>query len=73
MWLKAVIESPELIAAGEAVRQKGQVSCWLRKLIERRGYKWATVELAAQNARLIWVLLFRGKHYRVHPAAMEAA
>lgn len=49
------------------------MSCWLRALIERRGYKRATVALAAKNARLIWVLLTRGEEYRVQPAGMKAA
>jgi transposase len=48
--------------------KQDRVSCWLRALIERRGYKRATVALAAKNARLIWVLLTRGETYRVQPA-----
>ena len=53
--------------------KQDRVSCWLRDLIARRGYKRATAALAAKNARLIWVLLTRGEDYRVHPAAMKAA
>ena len=53
--------------------KQDRVSCWLRELIERRGYKRATVALAAKNARLIWVLLTRGEDHRVQPAAMKAA
>lgn len=53
--------------------KQDRVSCWLRELIERRGYKRAAVALAAKNARLMWVLLTRGEAYRVQPAAMKAA
>jgi transposase len=41
-----------------------KVSCWLRALIARRGYKRAIVALAARNARLIWTLLVKGEDYR---------
>ncbi len=32
-------------------------SLWVKDLVERRGFKRATVALAAKNARLIWALL----------------
>lgn len=40
------------------------VSDWLRRLIERRGYKRAIVALAARNARLIWTLMVKQEDYR---------
>jgi len=43
-------------------------SCWLRNLIERRGYLRAVVALAARNARLIWTLLVKQDTYRVMSA-----
>ena len=39
---------------------------WVKDLIERRGFKRATVALAAKNARLIWALLHSGKDYQVN-------
>ncbi len=41
-----------------------RVSCWLRALIERRGYLRAVVALAARNARLIWTLMVKEENYR---------
>ena len=38
-------------------------SAWVRSLIERRGYKRATVALAAKNARTIWAMLAKGQTY----------
>lgn len=45
-----------------------KVSCWLRDLIARRGYKRAIVALAARNARLIWTLLVKQEDYIPMPA-----
>ncbi len=52
-----------------ALRDKqDRTSCWLRQLVERRGYKRAAVALAAKNARIVWAMLVRGEAYRVTPA-----
>lgn len=48
--------------------KQDRVSCWLRKLIERRGYLRAVVALAARNARLIWTLMMKREDYRAMPA-----
>lgn len=34
-----------------------RTSIWVKDLVERRGFKRATVSLATKNARLIWALL----------------
>ncbi len=44
--------------------KQDHVSCWLRDLIERRGYLPAVVALAARNARLIWTLMVKREDYR---------
>ena len=41
-----------------------RTSLWVKDLVERRGFKRATVALAAKNARLIWALLQSGKEYQ---------
>lgn len=43
--------------------KQDRVSCWLRELVDRRGYKQAAVALAAKNARVIWALLVKGTVY----------
>jgi len=43
-----------------------RTSLWVKDLIERRGFKRATVALAAKNARLIWALLHSEKEYQVN-------
>ena len=45
-----------------------RVSCWVRQLIERRGYLRAVVALAARNARLIWTLMMKQEDYKAMPA-----
>ena len=47
--------------------KKDRVSCWVRDLIERRGYLRAVVALAARNARLIWTLMVKQEAYRAMP------
>jgi len=42
-----------------------RTSMWVKDLVERRGFKRATVALAAKNARLIWALLHSEKEYQV--------
>ncbi|GAA6173362.1 IS110 family transposase [Colwellia sp. KU-HH00111] len=42
-----------------------RTSLWVKDLVERRGFKRATVALAAKNARLIWALLHSDKEYQV--------
>ena len=37
----------------------------VQDLIERRGFKRATVALAAKNARLIWALLRSENEYQI--------
>ena len=49
--------------------KQDHVSCWLRALIERRGYLRAVVALASRNARSIWTLLQKGEDFRVMPMA----
>ena len=44
--------------------KQDRVSCWVRSLIERRGYLRAVVALAARNARLIWTLMVKQEDYR---------
>ncbi len=44
--------------------KQDHVSCWVRDLIERRGYLRAVVALAARNARLIWTLMIKQEDYR---------
>ena len=48
--------------------KQDKVSCWIRELVARRGYKRAIVAVAARNARLIWTLLVKQESYRVLPA-----
>ena len=45
-----------------------RLSAWSRALIERRGYKRATVALAAKNARIVWALMVRGTTYQLKNA-----
>lgn len=47
--------------------KQDKVSCWVRELIERRGYNRAIVALAARNARLIWTLMMKREDYRSIP------
>jgi transposase len=42
-----------------------RTSLWVKDLVQRRGFKRATVALAAKNARLIWALLHSEKEYQV--------
>ena len=42
-----------------------RTSLWVKDLVERRGFKRATVALAAKNARFIWALLHSEKKYQV--------
>ncbi len=42
-----------------------KTSLWVKDLVERRGFKRATVALAAKNARLIWALLHSNNEYQV--------
>ena len=44
-----------------------RVSCWVRELVERRGYLRAVVALAARNARIIWTLLMKKENYKAMP------
>jgi transposase len=44
--------------------KQDHVSCWIRGVIERRGYLRAVVALAARNARLIWTLMVKREDYR---------
>ena len=48
---------------GKIGDKKDRLSCWLRKLIERRGYNKATVALANKNARILWALATHGTTY----------
>ncbi len=47
--------------------KQDRVSCWVRELIDRRGYLRAVVALAARNARLIWILMMKKENYRAMP------
>jgi transposase len=49
--------------------KQDRVSCWVRKLIARRGYLRAVVALAARNARLIWTLMVKQESYRAMPVS----
>ena len=44
--------------------KQDHVSCWVRGVLERRGYLRAVVALAARNARLIWTLMMKREDYR---------
>ena len=40
-----------------------RLSCWLRKLIQRRGFNKAAVALANKNARILWAMATYGTTY----------
>lgn len=46
--------------------KQDRLSRWIRELIARRGYKRATVALAAKNARILWALMAHGESYQVN-------
>lgn len=41
------------------------LSCWVRRLQERRGYWKAVIAIAAKNARLIWAVLHYGDAFKL--------
>jgi len=43
--------------------KKDKLSCWLRKLVQRRGFNVASVALANKNARILWALATYGTTY----------
>lgn len=43
--------------------QTDRLSCWLRELIQRRGFNKAAVALANKNARVLWALATHGTTY----------
>lgn len=45
--------------------KQDRLSRWIRELIARRGYKRATVALAAKNARILWALMAHGESYQL--------
>ena len=53
--------------------KQDRMSCWLRELIARRGYKRAAVALAAKNARIVWAMLTHAQDYRLSPASQPVA
>lgn len=40
-----------------------KLSCWLRSLVQRRGFNVAAVALANKNARILWALATYGRTY----------
>jgi transposase len=67
-----LIHGARSVLAALKDNKQDRISCWLRQLIERRGYKRAAVALAAKNARMIWAMLVRGEAYRVSPVGSSA-
>lgn len=43
--------------------KRDKLSCWLRSLIEQRGFNIAAVALANKNARILWSLSTHGTVY----------
>ncbi len=43
--------------------QTDRLSCWLRELIQRRGFNKAAVALANKNARILWAMATHGTTY----------
>lgn len=43
--------------------KKDPRSCWIRSLVERRGYNIACVALANKNARIIWAIMAHDQEY----------
>ncbi len=50
--------------AMHAAKKDDPLSCWIVKLIERRGFNKAVVALANKLIRIAWVIVARGEHYR---------
>lgn len=42
-----------------------RMSCWIRGLLERRGFYRTVVAVAAKNARIIWALLAHNTEYKM--------
>jgi transposase len=43
--------------------KQDRLSCWLRDLVQRRGFNKAAVALANKNARILWAMATHGTHY----------
>lgn len=59
-----------LVHGGRAVlknapNKEDKFSCWATALKERRGFNKACVAIANKLARMAWVVLHRGEHYKV--------
>jgi len=44
--------------------QTDRLSCWLRALVQRRGFNKAAVALANKNARILWAMATHGSTYK---------
>ena len=64
VYLRTLLIHGTRAVAANLRDKSDRVSMWLRALIERRGYKRATVAMAAKNARILWALMVRGGAYQ---------
>lgn len=58
--------------AMQASKKEDSLSCWITKLIERRGFNKAVVALANKLIRIAWAVVSKGERYRsqvILPAA----
>lgn len=55
-----------------AARRTGNVSAWLKQLLERRHTNVAAVALANKNARIVWALLAKDEDYRAEYTSAAA-
>lgn len=61
-----LIHGTRAVIAGLADKND-RLSCWVRELVARRGYKRAAVAMAAKNARIIWALLMNQTEFKTQP------
>ena len=50
--------------------KQDRFSCWVRSLVERRGYWKAAIAIAAKNLRLVWAALKYGDDFKLYSKAV---
>ena len=65
VYLRTLLIHGTRAVLARVAEKPDRLSRWSRELIERRGYKRASVALAAKNARMLWALMRHGTTYQL--------
>ena len=63
-YLRTLLVNGATSVVRRIAQAEGQTAIWIRRLLEKKPTRLATVAIANKTARIVWAVMVRGEEYR---------